>query len=385
MVVALVLGAGAGDAATPPKTACVNADVGNVRVLAGDGEDIIARLRIGTRIFVREKRGEWSRIEAGAARGWMKATLLSDDCVTVDELVARATSAATPADAVRWADRALALDPFSPEAQAAATAAYAKAKIAGVKALALKELREGRTAIFLASCRDGEAMLVAQAKPTGLEALLTTTDLLPPPTDLQTLLPALSGTTWFTLAPDGISSKLEGTPFPSPAISASEGADGLSHVRLGACSASGTLYATRAITAAASVPLGEETASRAHAAWDARTAAATTTTAASMAPARFAAELFVGEDVKDQGLGVATSDAAWALLQGTEVVESVTGVSHVAIAAVGDGRRIAVISHEEANRSVEGAGRRFTVIVIRADRTREKVELALEWGAAPAE
>lgn len=384
-MVILLLGADAPPPLAPPKTACVNADVGNVRVLAGEGEDVIARLRIGTRVFVRETRGEWTRIDAGAAKGWMKNGLLSSDCPALEELVGKSTSATAPADAVRWADRALALDPFAPEAQAAAASAYAKAKIGGVKAIALMELRDGKTAVFLASCRDAEAMLVAQVKPAGLEALLTSTELLPPPSDLAVLLPALSGATWFALAPDGTSARVDGTPFPAPSLATSEGVDGLPRVRLGACSAPGTLYATRALTNVGPVPLREETAARARAAWLDRVGAtaATTGTAQAIAPIAFTAELFGGEDVRDGGLGAAAIDtgtpgSAWALLEGTEVAESVSGVSHAVVAAIGNGRRVAVIAHVAPER-------RFTVLLIAADRSRERIELALESGPSASD
>jgi hypothetical protein len=254
LLASLLLAAGA---TTSPETACVTADIGKVRVLAGETEDVVARLRIGTRVLVHETRDSWKRIESGDARGWMKSTLLARECDSLESLIGRSVTAESPAEAVRWADRALLLEPFSPLAQEAAAAAYGAAKTGGVKAIALKELREGKTAVFLATCREGEATLLAQAKPVGLEPLLTTTDLLPPPEDLPTLLAALAGTSWFALAPGGTGIALEGTPFPAPAIRSGKGAEGSSRVRLGPCGSSGTLYATRPLSAPETAPAAE--------------------------------------------------------------------------------------------------------------------------------
>jgi hypothetical protein len=246
LIATLALTAGPG---ASPDTACVTADIGKVRVLAGESEDVVARLRIGTRVLVHERRDSWLRIESGEARGWMKSSLLATECDSLEALIGRSVTAATPAEALRWADRALLLDPFSPVAQDTAAAAYRAAKVGGVKAIALKELREGKTAVFLALCQGGEATLLAQAKPTGLEPLLTTTDLLPSTEDLPALLPALAGTSWFAFASGGTGLALEGTPFPAPAIATGKGAESASRVRLGACTAPGTLYATRPLSA----------------------------------------------------------------------------------------------------------------------------------------
>lgn len=383
--------------------ACVSADIGNVRVLPADGEVMAGRLRIGTPVNATETRGDWVRVEAGALRGWMKATLLEPVCPTVAALVEKSRTAKDVTEKVRWADRALTLDPFSPAALDAAAEAYAKAKIGGVKALALKEMLQGKTAVFLASCLDGDVILVAQQKPSGLEALLTSTDMLPPASELAKILPAFAGAQWFSLSPDGTGSRLGGTPFPAASIVTS--ADGLAHVKLGGCTDAGTLYATRAIEAAGAEALAAEAAVKVREEMLARTLAAVTSTDGAFAPTRFDAGFFDGEMVRERGLGAAQMELppqvefsapvlTWAMLEGTRVVEtvgSITDARHddrvltASVAELSDGRRLAVIAHRVGDASAAGAGRRFTVLAIASDGTHERLDLAVEYANAPAD
>lgn len=225
---------GAQTTATPPRPAAaafVLADV--LRLRSGPAEDapVVARIRIGTRVEVREERESWARVavrwmEESPLVGWTRRSLLGAAPLTREEALARA-DAAQGSERMGWLERAAAIDPRRRETWLALAQAQEAAGAAD-RALRSRAFAEGRLSGFLATCRDLDAVgtavvLAAEWSPGRGTRRLTDQHLYEeanPPDgaalrrELARLVDEVPAAAWFRFG----GPPLEGSPFPRPEI-----------------------------------------------------------------------------------------------------------------------------------------------------------------------
>ena len=138
-----------------PESRFVGADVVNVRAAGSDTAPVIAKLRINMQVEATVKAGTpWSEIDfGGPAKGFVKTELLAPEPLTKDAALARmhtARDAKDQATAIRWAERAAAIDP---DDRALLESVRDLRKSAGLKSGALEEQLAGKAPVYLGVCR----------------------------------------------------------------------------------------------------------------------------------------------------------------------------------------------------------------------------------------
>ncbi|HET8538428.1 MAG TPA: SH3 domain-containing protein [Anaeromyxobacter sp.] len=215
-------------ARTPPApaTAFVLADVLRLRSEPAEKAPVVARLRIGTRVEVREERGEWRRVAFGAHEwsrvvGWTRRSLLGPAPLRRDEALARA-SAASGAEKIGWLERAAAIDPGR-RATWLALAEAQEAAGAADRAQRSRAIAAGGLPGFLATCRvldeAGTVIVLAAEWSPGQDTRRLTDQLLseeehPPDKaalrrELARLVDEVPAAAWFRFG----GAALEGSPF----------------------------------------------------------------------------------------------------------------------------------------------------------------------------
>jgi Bacterial SH3 domain len=185
-------------------TAWVLADSLRVRLAPAPGAGVVAGLRIGTALEVKELRagadGSWARVSLidpfNTVEGWVAADLLTTTAPSTLLLHAEVLAATTVDERAVWVERALAFDPYSP--------------VARQHLDALRE-QQGRPApaekdpsVWLATCQDGRAVLTGRVNASGRVHS--------GPVDPGTLA-ELARRPWY--AADA-AEPVPGTPFPRP-------------------------------------------------------------------------------------------------------------------------------------------------------------------------
>jgi hypothetical protein len=207
----------------------VLADVVRLRAEPSEGAPVVARVRIGTRVAVRERRGDWARVSVGEVEdwifdGWTRGALLAVAPQTRAALLGRAGSS-KGAGRIGWLERAAAIDPGRRETWLSLAEAQAAAGNLARSAQA-KALADGGAPGFLAACDGGSAMLVAEWSPGSEPRKLSSEFSLeerngPLPAEglafrreLVRLAEELPAAAWFVPG----ASRLAGSPFPRPKL-----------------------------------------------------------------------------------------------------------------------------------------------------------------------
>lgn len=207
-----------------PESRFIAADVANVRETASDTAPVIAKLRINTQVQVEAvikaeaKAGTpWTEIDfGGAAKGFVKAELLAMESLTKDAALAKMRTARDAKDssaAIRWAERAVAIDP---DDRALLESARDLRKSAGLKSGALEEQLAGKGPVFIGLCRGtpsaehfppdapGRIEIVARVKADGMPEEVRS-DATP-----NTLPLDLGASVWWVMSPDGTVERFDG-------------------------------------------------------------------------------------------------------------------------------------------------------------------------------
>jgi hypothetical protein len=248
-----------------PATAFVLADVLRVRSGPSESDAVVARLRIGTAVELREARDAWARVRLGPAgeevEGWVPRALVGGAPPTLADALARA-SAAQDAGTITWLERAAALDPGKAETWRALAEALERAGRPD-RARHSRGMSAGAVPGFLASC----GTLVAEWTPGTEERPLAREFARDAPDgplprdagvfrrELARLADELPAATWFRFG----AGPLGGSPFPRPTLrEETDGCDELwvrLDVRLGpGCDSERWLATTTPLSALAAEP-----------------------------------------------------------------------------------------------------------------------------------
>lgn len=225
LLVAVLLGATPTPAAKPAAEAFVLADVLRLRAQPAEKAPVVARARIGTRVELREERGDWARVRLGTVEGWTfdgwaLRSLLGPAPLGRDEALSRAERS-QGAERIGWLERAAAIDPARRETWAALAEAL-EAAGRGDRARHARGMLAGTNPGFLATCNT----LVAEWTPGTPERKLSGDFSrespgapLPPEgvrfrRELVRLADELPAAAWFRFG----GGMVDGSPFPRPKL-----------------------------------------------------------------------------------------------------------------------------------------------------------------------
>ena len=220
-------------------TSFVQADVLWVRSEGKPTAAPVGRLRINTQVSVARTAKGWALLQS-PLKGWVSESMLGPKQADAAELRARLASAPA-AQRLGLVERLVALEPHDAELQRQLAKLLTEAGRAEAAALVQQRLA-GKLPEYVGLCTKvaGRLQVVLVATTAGV-LLAGATD-----EDLAALASRLGGLSWLAL-PGG--TRLDGTPFPSPSIE--YGVLDSEYVRLGACSAPGTLYVSGPMVPAA--------------------------------------------------------------------------------------------------------------------------------------
>lgn len=214
LLTTLLLSSGA--QAAKKEHAWIAADVANLRVAPKAGAAIELRLRINTHVFVAERKDGFARLRDPAPSGrtlWVAESVLAPTKTSHEDAVRRATEAkGNVAEAIRWWERATAIDPGRADHLEKLAALYA-ANGREVEAKVIRDRVAGRAETFVAVCSGQRVLLVAKLLADGTPVSLLTKNR----ATLSALAPSLGAATWFGSWIGGVR-PLVGTPFRAPKV-----------------------------------------------------------------------------------------------------------------------------------------------------------------------
>ncbi len=156
----------------PPSadTLYVTADFLRLRESPQAGAPLIAVLPIGTAVVIEERSDAWARVWVGGrkdVRGWVHTGFLVEDAPTLAGLLESATRAEADGDlstAIKWLERAVALDPRAREIHERLQALYERTGKTE-RARAVSALLGRNTGAYIAVCSPDRAILLAHVRP----------------------------------------------------------------------------------------------------------------------------------------------------------------------------------------------------------------------------
>ncbi len=159
------------DSASPSAdTRYVAADFLRLRESPQTSAPVIAVLPIGTAVVIEERSGVWARVWVGErkdVRGWVHTGFLVEDAPTLAGLLESATRAEADGDlstAIKWLERAVALDPRPREIHERLRALYERTGKTE-RARAVSALLDRNTGAYIAVCSPDRAILLAHVRP----------------------------------------------------------------------------------------------------------------------------------------------------------------------------------------------------------------------------
>ncbi len=203
-----------GAEAAKKEHAWIAADVANLRVAPKADAEIELRLRINTHVFVAERRNGFARLRDPAPSGrtlWIAESVLAPSRTSHEDAVRRANEAKGN-DAIRWWERATAIDPGRTEHLEKLAALYAS-NGRDAEAKVIRERLAGRSETFVAVCSGQRVLLVAKLLPDGTPVSMVTKHR----ATLRGLAGSLGAATWFGSWIGGVR-PLVGTPFRAPKV-----------------------------------------------------------------------------------------------------------------------------------------------------------------------
>ncbi len=232
-----------------PKAQFVQASVVNVREKPSDKANLGGKLRINTAVFVGEHRNGWVQVSytnrsMPALTGWTREDMIGPAPVTANDAAQKAITATGPLDAVRWWERAVAIEPTKSDWWMSLKRAYATAGKVDLEQW-VERVRSGKERTYLARCLDfpegakvaevSQVALLGVVEASGEVRALTWGDGMTAEqqkatrTEVNALRLELAGIPWYV--DEGY--VLTGSPFPSPQVRVS--GDGISLLLLGPC------------------------------------------------------------------------------------------------------------------------------------------------------
>ncbi|MEQ9499794.1 MAG: hypothetical protein RIT81_23145 [Deltaproteobacteria bacterium] len=203
-----------GAQAAKKEHAWIAADVANLRRAPRANAEIELRLRINTHVFIAERKNGFARLRDPAPSGrtlWVAESVLAPTRTSHEDAVRRATEAKGN-DAIRWWERATAIDPGRAAHLEKLAALYAS-NGRDVEAKVIRERLAGRSETFLAVCSGQRVLLAAKLLPDGTPVSMVTKDR----ATLRALASSLGAATWFGSWIGGLR-PLVGTPFRAPKV-----------------------------------------------------------------------------------------------------------------------------------------------------------------------